>query len=115
VAGAALITPNLAEAAELSGLPLPRDEAAMREVGTALLGRGAGAVLVKGGHLEGEAVDLLVQPGGITALRGPRVPGTRRGTGCRLASFLAGRLAAGDDLPAAAAAAKRFIAHYLQA
>ncbi len=110
---AMVVTPNLAEAAALLGLPPPDSAAAMREAGEALRARGAEAALIKGGHLDGEPVDVLVTAGGAHELRGVRRPGTRRGTGCRLASFLAAELAGGAAPAAAAAAAKAYVAAYL--
>lgn len=109
----AVITPNLDEVAQLLDVPVPRTEAEMEAAGRALLAKGAAAALVKGGHLEGEPVDLLVEPVRTHVLRGRRRPGTRRGTGCRLASHLAAQLARGADLPVAAAKAKAFVAAYL--
>lgn len=105
----AVVTPNLAEATLLTGAL----EGETERAAAILLDRGARAALVKGGHLEGEPLDLLAEREGTTLLRGVRRPGTRRGTGCRLASFLAARLACGDSLPAAAAAAKAHVAAYL--
>ena len=113
LARATVLTPNLAEAAALLGTPEPASIGQMAEAGGTLRSLGPGAVLVKGGHLAGEPVDLLVTAEGARELRGSRRPGTRRGTGCRLASHLAGRLAAGADLAAAAAHAKAFVAAYL--
>jgi len=111
----AVLTPNLSEAAELTGSTPIGGEAEMERAGAALLAAGARAVLVKGGHLEGEPLDLVVAREGTHPLRGRRRPGSRRGTGCRLASFLAARLAAGEGLIPAAAAAKGYVAAYLDA
>lgn len=109
----AVLTPNLAEAGELAGFSTPRDAAAMEDCGRRLQELGAGSVLVKGGHLEGDASDLLLQRPNATVLEGRRLPGTKRGTGCRLASFLAGRLALGHPLAQAARDAKAYVARYL--
>lgn len=110
---AAVVTPNLAEAGALAGRPAPDDEDGMRACGEALLAAGARAVLVKGGHLAGDAVDLLVTHTGTVRFAGPRLPGTRRGTGCRLASFLAARIAGGTPLETAVRDAKASVAAYL--
>jgi DNA-binding response OmpR family regulator len=64
---------------------------------------------------DGAPVDLLVQPRQVTRLEGRRRPGTARGTGCRLASALAGLLAQGASLEAAARGAKRVVEAYLDA
>jgi hydroxymethylpyrimidine/phosphomethylpyrimidine kinase len=94
-AAATLVTPNLAEAAALLGRPVPDDEAAA--AASALVEAGARAALVKGGHGRGaEAVDWLALPGGrLVRIARPRrrVPPIH-GTGCALASLIAGHLAA---------------------
>ena len=108
---AALLTPNLLEAALLTGL---HPGAAPDRLAAAFFAMGARAVLLKGGHAEGpEAVDWLLRPGAAPlAFRAPRHPGTRRGTGCTLASAIAAELARGHDLPAACAAARRYVAQW---
>ncbi len=91
---AALITPNLPEAELLTGMPIT-DEPSMRAAVGVLLGQGARAVLLKGGHLPGDAlVDLLAVDGEITAFRSQRIA-TRHthGTGCTLSSAVAVGLA----------------------
>ncbi len=108
---ATVITPNLPEAARLAGLPVPEDEDGMRATAEALLGRGARAVLVKGGHLGGrEAVDLLAEAAGLQFFRAPRVE-TRNthGTGCTLSSAIACYLARGLALADAVGAAKSYL------
>lgn len=104
-----LVTPNLSELAALSGLDVSSDEAAVRAA-RALPAR---AVLVKGGHREGPPVDLLVEERKVTRLAGRRREGTARGTGCRLASAIAGLLAQGEGLEAAVRGAKRVVERYL--
>jgi hydroxymethylpyrimidine/phosphomethylpyrimidine kinase len=106
-----VLTPNLPEAAVLLDAPLARDEAAMRLQADALLAMGAGAVLIKGGHLDSpESVDLLVDPDGCLRLAAPRIE-TRNthGTGCTLASAVAAGLAKGLALAQAAQAAKAYV------
>jgi hydroxymethylpyrimidine/phosphomethylpyrimidine kinase len=106
---ATVTTPNLAEAALLTGLPAGGLEEA-RRAGHALVRAGAPAVLVKGGHLSGAAVDLLVTAEGEQELAAERLPGpSPRGTGCALATALAIELARGQPLAAAAAAAKAWL------
>jgi hydroxymethylpyrimidine/phosphomethylpyrimidine kinase len=107
---AALITPNLPEAEALAGMDI-RTEADMRHAAEALLTLGVPAVLLKGGHLEGEVVvDLLATPEGVTRFEDPRVA-TRHthGTGCTLASAIAAGLAQGLALAAAVARARRYV------
>jgi hydroxymethylpyrimidine/phosphomethylpyrimidine kinase len=97
---AALVTPNLAEAAALSG-ELVADVDGMRRAAAAILGLGCRAVLVKGGHLAGGAVvDVLATRAGTERLfHDPRLDvGEVRGTGCALAALIAAHLALGADL-----------------
>lgn len=103
-----LLTPNLAEAELLTGLQA-RDVAAMRTALPALLALGPSAVLLKGGHLDGEACDLLGERSGIRELRGARIPHELRGTGSLLASAIAVRCAFGDALPVAVERARAFV------
>lgn len=114
---AALVTPNLDEAALLVG-NRPDSEAAMLEAAHRLQAMGARAVLVKGGHLEGDTVsDLLVEADGSEDwIRAARIasPNTH-GTGCTLSSAIAARLALGDTLPEAVRAAHAFVRAALEA
>lgn len=108
---AALVTPNLDEAAMLVGRPL-NTEADMAEAAAQLLAMGARAVLLKGGHLAGDTVaDLLLQAGLPPVwLRGPRIPTPNtHGTGCTLSSAIAAHLALGADLPRAVHQARDFV------
>ncbi|MGE5500381.1 MAG: bifunctional hydroxymethylpyrimidine kinase/phosphomethylpyrimidine kinase [Ignavibacteriales bacterium] len=101
---AALLTPNAPEAEALTGLAVETTDD-LRRAGEALLGLGAKAVLMKGGHIAGDrVVDLLITPQGETAFEGERIE-TRHthGTGCTLASACAAGLAQGMDLTAAVA------------
>jgi hydroxymethylpyrimidine/phosphomethylpyrimidine kinase len=108
---ATLVTPNLPEAALLTGRPV-RTEDDMDRAGQALLELGASAALVKGGHLEerGEALDLLVTAGGVEPITAERIdtPHTH-GTGCVLSSAIAAHLALGADLAEAVRAGKAFV------
>ncbi|HYG68128.1 MAG TPA: bifunctional hydroxymethylpyrimidine kinase/phosphomethylpyrimidine kinase [Anaeromyxobacteraceae bacterium] len=108
---ARLVTPNLPELAAMTGLDVSTDEGAVR----AARELPAEAVLVKGGHRDGPPVDLLVEPGSVIRFEGKRRAGTARGTGCRLASAIAARLAVGEPLEAAVRAAKRLVERYLDA
>lgn len=115
---AAVVTPNLDEAGMLLGRRIA-DEAAMETAAQDLLALGANAVLLKGGHLPGDAlVDLLARQGGAQPLhlRAARV-GTRNGhgTGCTLSSAIAAHLAIGLALPDAVAAAHAYVQAAIQA
>jgi hydroxymethylpyrimidine/phosphomethylpyrimidine kinase len=107
-----VLTPNLPEAAALLDAPLADDEATMRAQAEKLLAKGAGAVLIKGGHRGGaeKSVDLLVDAAGCLRLAAPRID-TRNthGTGCTLASAIAAGLAKGLALGEAAKAAKAYV------
>ena len=115
---AALVTPNLPEAAALLDAPLARSEEDMQRQGEQLLALGPRAVLIKGGHAEGaESLDLLIEAGGrITRLAAPRVPTKNtHGTGCVLSSAIAAGLAKGLDLATAAGAAKTYVTEAIAA
>jgi hydroxymethylpyrimidine/phosphomethylpyrimidine kinase len=111
---ASLVTVNLAEAGALGGRRVT-SIAGMRRAAAGLEGRGAGAVLVKGGHLRGDPVDLLRANGKELLLRSPRIPGSMHGTGCALASAVAARLAHGDDLETAVRTARDHVRCLLRA
>lgn len=104
-----LLTPNLGEAAWLLDRPVPDlsgAEAAARE----LVALGIPAVLVKGGHLAGDATDVLLDRNGQRLLSTPRIPGpSPRGTGCALATAIAVHLARGANLRDAVADAKGWL------
>jgi hydroxymethylpyrimidine/phosphomethylpyrimidine kinase len=114
---AAVITPNLDEAALLVGRPL-QCEADMEAAARQLLDMGANAVLLKGGHLAGDTVsDLLLTRHGAPAwMRAPRIasPNTH-GTGCTLSSAIAARLALGFGLADAVHLARAYVRGALQA
>jgi hydroxymethylpyrimidine/phosphomethylpyrimidine kinase len=112
---AALVTPNVPEAAALLGEALASDEAALVEQGLRLLGLGSRAVLLKGGHADGEdAVDLLISSDRtVERIASQRVAGTSRGTGCALASAIAAGLAAGKPLNEACRGAKNYVLRML--
>ena len=106
---AALITPNLHEAGILAGIEVTTVDS-MKEAARRIQGFGAEAVLVKGGHLEGDAIDILLAAGQFEEFRSPRVS-TRHthGTGCTYSAAITALLARGCNLVAAVAEAKQFI------
>ena len=107
---AAIVTPNAPELAALTRRDV-RDADEAEAAARALLDRGAGAVLAKGGHLSGEAMtDLLVMPEGTIRIEHPRLETTStHGTGCTLASALAASLAQGRSLKDAARRAVAYV------
>jgi hydroxymethylpyrimidine/phosphomethylpyrimidine kinase len=108
---AAILTPNLPEAAALLDAPIATSEAAIAEQGRRLLAMGCPAVLIKGGHGQGtESIDYLVDRDGVTALPAPRIATQNtHGTGCSLSSAIAAALAKGADLRTAVRDAKAWI------
>lgn len=106
---ATLLTPNRPEAKALTGKTTPTAQA------EALIEQGAKAVLIKGGHDTGDdATDILfTSPPRAFITHRPfttaRLPGTRRGTGCTLASAIACNLALGQSLEQAVASAKAYL------
>jgi hydroxymethylpyrimidine/phosphomethylpyrimidine kinase len=106
-----LVTPNLAEAAKLAGVPLPASAQAMSAAGAKLGGAGFEAVLVKGGHLAGaDPVDILCRATGYRFFTAPRIATKNtHGTGCTLSSAIAAGLANGLSLIDAIEAAKAYV------
>ncbi len=116
VPNAALLTPNAPEAAALTGLTCETTDD-LRRAGEALLALGAGAVLMKGGHVAGpQVIDMLITPTGETLFETERID-TRHthGTGCALASACAALLAQGQPLEAAAAVAWAYVGEAIRA
>lgn len=114
---AIIVTPNLPEAALLSGRPVAEDEAQMIAQAESLLETGASAVLIKGGHGTGpESTDLLLDGSSLTRLSRPRIdtPNTH-GTGCTLSAAIAAGLARGLPLAEAVAQARDYLHQALQA
>ena len=110
------MTPNLSESGALTDRAVTTLVEA-RAAAHRLIDEGARAVLIKGGHLPGEAIDLLLwSPSPPPAapsehlLSAPRLPGpTPRGTGCTLATAIAIGLARAHPLPRAVADAKAWL------
>lgn len=107
-----LLTPNLPEAARLLGAAPARDADEMAAQGRALCERGAGAVLMKGGHGGGPlCTDVLVAPGAApVVIEAPRLD-TRNthGTGCTLSAAIAAGLAKGLGVEAAVCEAHAYL------
>jgi hydroxymethylpyrimidine kinase/phosphomethylpyrimidine kinase len=95
---ASLVTPNLAEAAALAGMAV-RTPKEMKEAAKRIRGYGAEAVLVKGGHLEGNPVDVLLDEEGYTEFQSERIAVSDvHGTGCVLSAAIATEMAKGASL-----------------
>lgn len=107
---AALVTPNAPEAARLTGHDVD-DLEDQHRAAEALVEAGAGAALVKGGHVGGDVIrDVLVWRGGSRVFEAPRID-TRHthGTGCTLASAIAAHLAQGAEMEAAVEKARDYV------
>jgi hydroxymethylpyrimidine/phosphomethylpyrimidine kinase len=111
---ARIITPNIPEAEGLLDRELSKtapDEDAARE----LAKLGCEWVFLKGGHLTGDAVDLLSDGSDVIRLEGERIATKHtHGTGCTLSAALAAYLAKGLDVPVAAREAKKFVTRAIE-
>jgi hydroxymethylpyrimidine/phosphomethylpyrimidine kinase len=107
---AALITPNLGEAARLLGEPVG-DLRAMRSAGARLTEKYRIPVLLKGGHLSGrDAIDLLFAGGNVVEFSAPFSRGiATHGTGCTYSAAITAGLASGLSLEGAVRGAKKFV------
>lgn len=107
-----VITPNLPEAAKLTGCDVPQTEAQMQNMVEDLMALGTAAVLLKGGHLtdSSESNDLLITAGQVQKFTAKRI-NTRNvhGTGCTLSSAIASYLAQGSPLTEAVSRAKTYL------
>ncbi len=112
---AEVITPNIPEAEVLCGFPI-KNEQDMEKAGLVIGKEIPGAVLVKGGHLVSDAVDVLCHQGECTWFRSERIdnPNTH-GTGCTLSSAIACNLADGYDLAESIKRAKAYLTGALRA
>jgi len=108
---ALVVTPNLPEAALLTGASPARNERDMEVQAREILALGCRHVLIKGGHGEGEeAVDLLIGEGKVLRLSAKRIASKNtHGTGCTLSSAIAAGLAKGVDLVGAVQEAKTYV------
>jgi hydroxymethylpyrimidine/phosphomethylpyrimidine kinase len=112
---ALVVTPNLPEAAALAEFPVT-DLETMEAAARRIHGLGPRWVLVKGGHLKGEPVDLLFDGTRLQRLTAERVPSPHtHGTGCTYSAAIAAVLARGADVPEAVAEAKRYVTAAIRA
>ncbi len=106
---ATVVTPNLPEAEELTGMKL-RSTEEIEEAARRIVALGAQSVVIKGGHRKGPAVDLFYDGKKFRALYAPRIRTTNtHGTGCTFSAAIAANLAQGKKLEAAVTLAKQFI------
>jgi hydroxymethylpyrimidine/phosphomethylpyrimidine kinase len=112
VARATVVTPNAEEVFLLTGRERENSRAAAEYAAVAL---GAEAVLLKGGHLEGDrVVDVLIRGSDRSEFSSHRLRGRFRGTGCRLASAMAAALASGDTIDSAVMRARLWLVTQLR-
>jgi hydroxymethylpyrimidine/phosphomethylpyrimidine kinase len=106
---ATVLTPNLLETEALLLKPV-RTVDDMKEAARELHRRGVRAVVVKGGHLPGDAIDVFFDGTRLLELRAPRIDtANTHGTGCTYASAIAARLALGEELLEAVRGAKAYL------
>jgi hydroxymethylpyrimidine/phosphomethylpyrimidine kinase len=104
-----VLTPNIPELETLARIEVVTEHD-MERAAASLLARGAGGVLVKGGHREGPAIDILFTEGGAVEFSAERIgAGTLHGTGCTVSSAIASFLALGSGLEDAVRCAKAFV------
>lgn len=105
-----LVTPNLDEASILVGFDVKNIDDARSAAKVIVEKSGAKNVLVKGGHLEGEPIDLLFDGESFIEFPGKRIAEkSMHGTGCVLSAAIAARLALGDSIPDAIKFAKDYV------
>lgn len=104
-----LVTPNLAEASILTGMKVT-DVTSMKEAAAALFMKmGAKNILIKGGHLEGKAVDVLFGGAEFETYEAPKVLKSTHGTGCTLSAAIVAGLAQGLEIKMAVSKAKEYV------
>lgn len=111
---AAVVTPNLPEAEVIVGHPI-HGAAALQQAAREIVALGARAVVMKGGHLPGDAVDLLYDGRDFHRFAARRVPtSSTHGTGCTFSAAIAAQLALGADLVNAVGMAKTYLTRALE-
>jgi len=104
-----IVTPNVAEAEILSGVSV-LDTAGAARAAERIWSFGPKYVLIKGGHLAGNPIDVLFDGDSPREFAGERIPGEpMRGTGCVLTAAITALLAKGHSVPDAVALAKHFV------
>jgi hydroxymethylpyrimidine/phosphomethylpyrimidine kinase len=106
---ATVVTPNLPEAEQLTGIQV-RTKTGIREAAKRIVAMGARSVVIKGGHRRGPAIDLFYDGKDFRELRAPRIRTSHtHGTGCTFSAAIAANLAKGKKIEEAVAQAKRYI------
>jgi hydroxymethylpyrimidine/phosphomethylpyrimidine kinase len=106
---ATVVTPNIPEAEELTGVRITK-AADFHKAAKQILGMGAKSVVLKGGHRRGPATDIFYDGEKFRPLSSPRIR-TRytHGTGCTFSAAIAAYLARGEEVEEAVALAKKYI------
>ena len=112
---AAVVTPNIPEAEDLTGLTIESD-ADVRRAAAAIIDMGAKSVIVKGGHRAGPPTDVYYDGEQFLEFTAERIPSSNtHGTGCTFAAAVAAGLAHGLETPAAVAQAKEYVTAAIRA
>lgn len=109
-----ILTPNISEAQRLLSRTIDSEED-MASAARALLAMGARAVLLKGGHLSGDPIDVFASANETKIFRNGRLPFSMRGTGCTLAAALACEIAQGKPLIGAVESARAYVRKKIEA
>jgi hydroxymethylpyrimidine/phosphomethylpyrimidine kinase len=110
---AKVITPNIVEASALTGIAVS-DEGTMEQAAIALKRYGPEVVIITGGHLMGETLELIYDGKTFHRLRGRKIAGEFHGTGCAFSAAITALLAKGTSVLDAAAEAKAFVASAIE-
>jgi len=112
---ATLVTPNIPELCAITGRETITTTAEMQSAGRDILAMGAGAVLMKGGHLTGvTSPDVYLSETDYLVLDGPRYPYEVHGSGCSLAAAITAHLARGTSLTDACRDGKAFVSYAIR-
>ena len=112
---ASVVTPNIPEAEALTGMTIESD-ADVRESAQRIVQMGARSVVVKGGHREGPATDVLYDGSDFREFTAPRIDTVNtHGTGCTFASAVAAGLAQGLSVEDSVAQAKDYVTEAIRA
>ncbi len=110
---AKVITPNIVEASALTGISVS-DEGTMEQAAIALKRFGPEFVIVTGGHLEDETLEIIYDGKTVHRLRGRKIAGEFHGTGCAFSAAITALLAKGTSVIDAAREAKAFVASAIE-
>ena len=109
-----LITPNVPEAEEITGIEIKSLDD-MKMVGEKIMALGPKYVLMKGGHLEGDAIDVLIGKDVFEVYKSKRInKKNTHGTGCTISSAITAHLALGYDIKEAVALSKKYITEAIE-